>query len=117
MHRSASHGTRGAILLEALVALVVVGTIASGAAWAASESMWAVEHAHRAETHLRAADRLLSAVSLWPRADLDRHLGASAQGPWRLLVERTTRDLYAVRVQDTLSGTIVLRTLLYRVDR
>jgi type II secretory pathway pseudopilin PulG len=107
-------GQGGAVLLEVLVALAVLGTVASAAAWRTGEWLQTVRHVHDVEAEVRAGQALLSAVSLWPRDDLDRHLGGSAQGPWTLLVERATPDLYQVALRDTASRAILLRTALYR---
>ena len=107
--------SRGAALLEALVALAVLGTVGSAAAWSVTESLRAVQRIHVRETGQRGASRLLTAISLWPRADLDRHLGNTPQGPWRLYIERPTRTIYTVTLRDT-TGTPLLQTALYRED-
>ncbi|MGH7334194.1 MAG: hypothetical protein ACREKS_15920 [Candidatus Rokuibacteriota bacterium] len=109
-------GSRGAVLLEAVVALAVLATVGSAAAWTASESIRAVGRVHEQEGRVRAAARLLTAVSLWPRADLDRHLGATAQGPWRLWIDRTSPTLYVVSLADTGTRKVLLRTSLFRGD-
>ena len=107
---------RGAALLEALIALAVLGTVGSAAAWNATESLRAVTRMHERERSHREAARLLTAVSLWPRADLDRHLGNSRQGPWRLRVDRPLTTVYQVSVADSASDVVLLRTALYRED-
>lgn len=107
---------RGAALLEALVALAVLGTVGSAAAWSATESLRAVARFHEREQVQRKADRLLTAVSLWPRADLDRHLGSSRQGPWRLRIDRPLITIYDVSLIDTVSNAVLIRTSLYRED-
>jgi type II secretory pathway pseudopilin PulG len=109
--------TRGAALLEALVALALLGTVASAAAWRATEYIRAVERTHAREADQRAGARLLSAVALWPRADLDRHLGTSRQGPWRMYIERPTRTVYTILLSDTAGGASpLLQTAVYRED-
>jgi type II secretory pathway pseudopilin PulG len=113
-----SSRVRGAALLEALVALAFLGTVGSAAAWSATESLRAVQRTHAREAEQRAAARLLDAVALWPRADLDRHLGTRAEGSWRLYIERPTETVYTVTVRDTARGAVLLQTALYReVDR
>jgi type II secretory pathway pseudopilin PulG len=109
-----SNRLRGVALLEALVALALLGTVASAAAWSATESLRAVRRMHAREAEQRRAARLLSAVSLWPRADLDRHLGDRPQGAWRLEIDRTTPTIYVTTVRDSLSGAVLLQTALYR---
>jgi type II secretory pathway pseudopilin PulG len=108
--------SRGAVLIEAVVALTVLATVGSAAAWMASESLRAVERAWAREADTRAAARLLAAVSLWPRADLDRHLGASAQGPWRLRIDRPRPTLYVVSLADSAGGDPLLETSLFREE-
>ncbi len=110
-----SSRVRGAALLEALVALAVLGSVASAAAWSVTESLRAVQRTHAREADQRAAARLLTAVSLWPRADLDRHLGNKRQGAWRLYIERPARTIYTVTLSDS-AGTPLLQTALYRAD-
>ena len=107
---------RGAVLLEALVALAVLGMVGGAAALSVSESMRAVAHVHDAEAHLRGPARFLTAVSLWPRADLDRHLGTSSQGAWRLRIDRPTTTLYEVTLTDSATGRVLLRTAVFRPD-
>ncbi len=107
---------RGAVLLEAIVALAILATAASTGAWMVSEAVRSVSHAHQQEVRVRAASRFLTAVALWPREDLDRHLGTTVEGPWRMRMDRTGPSLYAVTVTDTLTGGVVLRTALYRPE-
>jgi type II secretory pathway pseudopilin PulG len=105
---------RGAALLEALVALALLGTVGSAAAWSATESLQAVQRMHTREAEQRAADRFFTAVSLWPREDLDRHLGSHPQGRWRLRVDRPLPSIYAITLSDTTSGAALLQTALFR---
>jgi hypothetical protein len=107
-------GRAGAVLLEVMVALAILGVIASTAAWRTAEWMHTVHRAHTAEAQVRDAQRLLTAVSLWPREDLDRHLGARPQGAWMLSVDRASPELYRVTLRDTASRAVALRTTLYR---
>ena len=104
------------MLLEALVALAVLATVGSVAAWTATESIRAVGRARDAEARVRLAGRLLTAVSLWPREDLDRHLGSRAQGSLRMQVDRPHPTLYGVSLLDGATGAVLLRTSLYRQE-
>lgn len=110
------HNRRGAILLETLVALAVLATIGSTAAWTASESIRAVGRAREHESRVRLANRLLTAVSLWPRDDLDRHLGWRNQGPLRMRIDRPNPVLYEVTLRDGVTGTVLLSTRLFRSE-
>lgn len=107
-------GRPGAVLLEVMVALAVLATVGGTAAWMCSESIRAVGRAHTAEAEIREAQRFLSAVSLWPRDDLDRRLGATSQGPWQLHIERVRPDLYEIALTDGASGRVLLESALYR---
>ena len=107
-------GKGGVVLFETIVALTVLATVGTAGAWLASESMRAVIHTHRQEDRVRDASRFLTAVSLWLRDDLDRHLGRTVQGPWWMDVTRVRPTLYAVSLTDTLTRAVVLRTALYR---
>jgi type II secretory pathway pseudopilin PulG len=104
----------GAALLEALVALAVLATVGSAAAWTAAEAMRAVVRVHEEEARVRSAARLLTAASLWSRDDLDRHLGSRAQGPWRMRIDRPRPTLYLVSLADTTTDQVLLHTSLYR---
>ena len=63
---------------------------------------------------MRDASALLEAVALWPRADLDRHLGDRPQGAWRMQVDRPTPTLYVIVLADSTNRRELLRTTLYR---
>jgi type II secretory pathway pseudopilin PulG len=104
----------GVVLLEALVAIAVLGTVASAAAWKTAETLHAVRRTHAREAEVRAAQRLMSAVYLWPRDDLDRHLGNRAQGKWTMRVDRVNATLYEIALIDTFSAGVLLRTTLFR---
>jgi len=110
------NGRKGAVLLEAIVALTVLATIGSAAAWLATDSMRSVNRTHQREHEVRMAARFLSAVSLWPREDLDRHLGRRRQGPWMMDVDRTDPIVYVVTLTDTASDAVLLRTAFFRPD-
>lgn len=107
---------RGAALLEALVALALLGTVGSAAAWSATESLRAVQRMHARESEQRAAERFFTSVSLWPRDDLERHLGDHPQGRWRLRVDRPMPTVFAVSLRDSSSHAVLLQTALYRGD-
>lgn len=106
----------GGILLEAMVALAVLATVGGTAAWMCSEAIRTVIRAHAAEDEIRNANRLLAAVSLWPREDLDRHLGDTRQGSWRMRVDRPLPNLYEVVLTDSATGRVVLGTALFREE-
>lgn len=113
--RSAAHGAeRGAALLEAVLALAILATAGVAAAGMGAEAARAVERVREADREMRRAGALLEAVALWPREDLDRHLGDRRQGAWGLRVERPSSTLYVVVLSDSTGGRELLRTSLYR---
>jgi hypothetical protein len=107
---------RGAVLLEALVALVIMASAGAAVAALAVESSQAVRRARSTEAELRRADAFFAIVALWPREDLDRHFGEHQQGPWRLRVERSNLTLYGITLTDSLGARPLLRTVLYRPE-
>jgi type II secretory pathway pseudopilin PulG len=105
----------GVVLLEVLVALAIVAVSATAMVALASESLRAAGRAQAADDATAQADDFLQIVALWPRADLDRHLGDRRQGPWNMRVDRPTPTLYTVTLHDS-TGRAVLHTSLFRAE-
>ena len=105
---------RGFALLEAIVALAIITIAGVAAAIAVRQGVETVSRVTANEVTVRRASAFMDAVALWPRADLDRHLGDRAEGPWRLHVDRPLPALYLVTLSD--SARELLRTALYRPD-
>ena len=91
-----------------MAALATVGIVRQG--------IDSARRAEAAETEIRRASAFMDAIALWPRADLDRHLGDRAEGPWRLIIDRPVPTLYLVVLTDSLSRRELLRTALYRPE-
>jgi hypothetical protein len=106
----------GAALLEAIVAITILGIAGVSAVVMAADSARTVHHVREVDADVRAASGFLGAVSLWTREDLDRHLGSRVEGAWRLRVDRPTRTLYVVSLADTAGGPELVRTALFRPD-
>ncbi|HEX2781019.1 MAG TPA: hypothetical protein VHM30_16085 [Gemmatimonadaceae bacterium] len=106
-------GRRGAILLEAIVALAILVFAGAAVVAALAQSFHAVEAALRADREMEEASGYLDVVALWPRADLDRHLGDREQGPWRMRVERPLSTVYEVTLSDSTGMRQLLRTRLF----
>jgi len=66
------------------------------------------------EDRLNAASAFLDHVVLWPREDLDRHLGTHPQGPWWMDIEHPVADLYTIAIADSGSHQELLDTIVYR---
>lgn len=107
---------RGFTLIEVLAALLIFGSAMAILLGVASACSRAVKDTEVRARRVSAADALLEAVTLWPRGDLDRHLGERAEGEFVLVVDRPTDELYYVAVRDTgASGNrVLLATSLYR---
>lgn len=105
---------RGAVLLEVLVAATIFAIASTVVLTRAAEARHAVLLARMAEQRVAAASRFLDRVALWPRSDLDRHLGIHPQGSWLLEVEHTAPGLYVVVLRDRSSGRKLITTALYR---
>jgi len=105
---------RGAALLEALVALTILATAAASIVAFANESTRSVLRARETEKQMRRANAFMAAVALWPREDLDRHLGQRQEGPWYLHIDRLTPTLYSVVLTDSTNARELLRTAIYR---
>ena len=106
----------GAVLLEVIVALTILVTAGATLIVLASESTRAVRRARAVDVEMREANALFEAVALWPRADLDRHLGERAQGRWRMRVDRPTPTVYVVTLTGSARSTELLRTALFRPE-
>lgn len=109
-------GDAGAVLLEVIVALALLATAGLAAVSMAAEAAGAVSRAATAEVEMRQAARLMDAVSLWPREDLDRRLGDRRQGPFILRIARPADELYTAALADSSTGRVLLATSLFRRD-
>jgi len=106
-----------------MVALTILTVAGVSAAAMANQATAAVAQARTADTETRRASGFLDAVALWPRDDLDRHLGDRREGAWILTVDRPLPTLYTVVLRtayDTARGRRfsreLLRTVLYRPE-
>lgn len=95
MRRADPH--KGFALLEVIVALTILACAGTVAVTLTSEASSAIRRVRGAEKDVRAASAFLAAVSLWTRADFDRHLGDRVQGHWIMRVDRPQPCLTARR--------------------
>lgn len=107
---------RGAVLLEVVVALTILATGGAAMIALSSQSIDSLRRARVAERETERASEFFDAVALWPRSDLDRHLGDRSQGHWRLIVNRPLPTLYTVTLTDSTGGHTLLTTALYRAE-
>ena len=105
----------GFTLIEVLAALAIFGSALVVLLSLSAACVRAVDAAEVRERDLARANSLLSMVSLWPRADLDRHLGERREGELVLSIGRPLPDLYLAAVRDSAAGpTPLLSTGIYR---
>jgi type II secretory pathway component PulJ len=109
-------GARGAVLLETMVALTILASAGVAALVGVSEAARTLERARQGESRVRDASAYLNVLALWPREDLDRHLGERRQGPWSVYIERRGRSLYYITLSDTLTGATLLWTGVFRPE-
>lgn len=101
------------MLLEVVVALAVLGTAGTTIIGTVGQALNAVQRARDAGSRASGTSAHLDVISLWPRADLERHLGVRREGRWRLEIQRSAATLYTVMLVDSADS---LRTVLYRPD-
>ncbi len=114
--RRSRRTARGVVLLEVLIALTILAVAGIAIMQLARESVATVARTRASGTALERASDFLEAVALWPRADLDRHLGGRPEGAWRLRVERPSPTLYTVVLMDSARARVLLSTTLYRPE-
>ncbi|MFL5560833.1 MAG: hypothetical protein ACJ79K_05080 [Gemmatimonadaceae bacterium] len=98
------------------MAMTILAIAGAAVVALATDSARAVNRARIADAATEQANTFLDAVALWPREDLDRHLGARDEGAWRLVVDRPTPMLYDVTLADSTGTHVLLHTVLYRAE-
>ena len=108
---------RGMTLIEVLVALAILAAGGLALVTTLSAGLGEERHARVEERTMDAASRVLGAVALLTRTDLDRHLGERALGEFVVQVERPEPTLYRVAVADVAAPVVALLvTVLYRPE-
>jgi type II secretory pathway pseudopilin PulG len=106
---------RGFALLEALVALALITTVGVSVVVLGQTALATEQRATEEETQVVDADRLLTAVSLLRRGELDQRLGTHQVGAFAVTIERPEPVLYRVSLaraaapDRTLLVTVVFR--------
>jgi len=104
----------GAVLLEVIVAMTIFAIASTATLARAAQARHAVALSMTSEDRLNAASAFLDHVVLWPREDLDRHLGTHPQAQWWLDVEHPVAELYTIAIVDSASHQKLLDTIVYR---
>ncbi|MGQ0646696.1 MAG: type II secretion system protein [Gemmatimonadaceae bacterium] len=105
---------RGAVLLEALVAIAITGACVAAIAPLLQQSFVASAFTARAQEDLEQADQLLSAMTLWSRTELDLRLGDRRQARFVARITRRSPILYDAAVLDSSRSRVWLSTTLFR---
>jgi type II secretory pathway pseudopilin PulG len=98
--RACADGRRGAALLEVLIALAILGGTGVAFIGALAEPLAAAQREAARERTLASADRVLAAMTLLARDDLDLRLGRRDVGEFTTSVDRTTPVLYRIGVAE-----------------
>ena|SRR5438445_4948655 len=108
-------GNRGVALLEVLVALVVLASAGLSVAGLVSAGLRSEHDARTREHTLAIEERVLTALVLLQRGDLDRRLGRHPLGELVVDVERPEPTLYRIAVAQSTSPEVEdLVTVVYR---
>lgn len=111
------HRERGAALLEVLAAIVILAVAGLSLVELLGGETRALRQAVVLERELADEERLLAAYALLSRTDLDRRLGTSETGPYRVGIERPERALYRIAVARTAApGVEDLVTVVFRPE-
>jgi len=103
-------------LFEVIVALTIFSIAAlSATVWVRQVVLTVEQAAHAADDARRASD-YMDVIALWPREDLDRHLGERRQGIWLVQVRRPAPTIYDVMIFDSTGSRALVRTSLCRQE-
>jgi type II secretory pathway pseudopilin PulG len=105
----------GVVLLEVLVALVILATAGTALVELVGAGLRNERDARVREHTLAAEERVLSAMTLLKREDLDGRLGQHQVGEFFVDVERPERSLYRIALAETSSPAVEdLVTVVFR---
>ena len=108
---------RGVVLLEVLVAVVILATAGIGLVELVGSGLRAEREARLRETTLAAEERLLSALTLLTRKELDQRIGRRQIGEFIVDVQRPQPMLYRVALLQEQSPQVEdLVTVVYRAE-
>lgn len=108
---------RGVALLEALVAVAILGTAGLAIVTLESAALAAERDARGRERTLATEERVLAALTLLKREDLDRRLGRHSVGEFLVEIERPERMLYRIAIGPGDAAQVEdLVTVVYRAE-
>lgn len=107
--------SRGVALLEVLVALVILATAAIGLIELVGAGIRAERDAREREATLATEERLLAALTLLRRHELDQRIGRRLIGGFVVDIQRPERTLYRIALLQERSPHVEdLVTVVYR---
>jgi type II secretory pathway component PulJ len=110
-------GNRGIALLEVLVSLAILSTAGAGLVAALAAAVRNEHRLGREEAAMLSADRVLAAMSLLSRADLDRRLGTHPVGDFEVQVQRPRPTLYRIAIAQARAPELeMLVTVVHRPE-
>lgn len=108
---------RGVVLLEVLVAVVILATAGIGLVELVGSGLRAERDARLRESTLASEERLLSALTLLKRTELDQRVGRRQVGEFIVDVQRPERTLYRIGLLQEQSPQVEdLVTVVYRAE-
>ncbi len=108
---------RGVVLLEVLIAVVILATAGIGLVELVGSGLRAERDARLRENTLATEERLLSALTLLTRKELDQRIGRRHVGEFIVDVQRPERTLYRIALLDEQSSQVEdLVTVVYRAE-
>ncbi|MGH7754648.1 MAG: type IV pilus modification PilV family protein [Gemmatimonadales bacterium] len=108
---------RGAVLLEALVALAILSVAGVALLALVTAAVSAERDARGRERSLGNAERVLAAATLLRREELDQRIGMRPIGEFVVHIQRPERTLYRIAIADVASPQVdILVTVVYRPE-
>lgn len=109
------NASRGAALLEVLVAIAILTFAGAGWIGLLAGHAEALTVLRRRERETADEQRLLTAYAVLGRQDLERRLGVRETGPYLVSVQRPERSLFRVSISRQAAADVEdLVTVLYR---
>jgi len=107
---------RGVALLEVLVAIVILATAGIALIELVGAGMRAERDARAREATLFTEERLLAALTLLRRHELDQRIGRRVIGEFVVDVQRPESTLYRIALRQHQSSAEDLVTVVYRPE-
>lgn len=105
---------KGIALIEAMVAVAIIGSIAVGWSALSLQTTRALDIADQREREVRNASRLLARIAVYSADELDALVGRRDKDGFRLRVSRLSPGLYEVDVLLPGTSEPILGTKLHR---